>query len=572
MMKSPLLFLIPWWMGSFATAADMIVQIEPRWHDRPLRLAEMTFKNAAGNELSVTRLAGLLSAAKLQREDGAWIDAAAEWFAFLDVEKQRTTFTLTGVPDGKYTALRFDLGLDAATDKSDPAKRAAGHPLHPDVNGLHRSGKAGYVFLAVEGRWRQADGKDGGYSWHLAGEACRRTVEVPVPLDLRGPQQKMTLMLDVARLFSATHKMDMAATKSTDGGPAERMADNAVAAFSLLRLEPQAAATETPETTAVTLPGGLALQIPSHFPPAKWPADNVLTKDGIALGRRLFNDGRLSANFRVSCSTCHWEQLAFSDPPRFSIGTAGKEGVRNSLPLMNLAWKPSFFWDGRVSALRDQVMHPIKDPLEMNETPGGVVAKLERDRGYRASFEKTFGTPGITEQRLGLALEQYLLTLVNGNSKFDLAMRGKATLTEDEQLGFTLFFTESDPARGIRGAACFHCHSGPHFTNHAFMNNGLDAEDSIKDIGREKVTGHRADRGKFMVPSLRNLNLTDPYMHDGRFETLEEIVDHYNDGIARSLTLDPKLARHLPAGGLGLTPEEKAALVAFLEMLTDGTD
>ncbi len=570
-MKSPALFLLPWCVGSFASAAGLTVQIEPRWNDQPLSLADMKFKNAVGNELSVTRLAGLLSAAKLQREDGSWI-GAGEWFGFLDAGKQRTTFTLTDVPDGKYTALRFDLGLDASADKSDPAKRAAGHPLHPDVNGLHWSWKEGYVFLAIEGRWRQADGNDGGYSYHLAGEPCRGTVEVPAELDLRGPLQ-MTLVLDAARIFSTAHKIDIAAADSThsrnDGGLAERIADNAVTAFSLLRVEPQVAVTEKPAAVTVTSAGGVSLQIPAHFPQAAWPADNALSKSGVALGSRLFNDGRLSATNLISCATCHWEQLAFSDPPRFSTGTNGQQGTRNSLPLMNLAWKPSYFWDGRVSSLREQVMHPIKDPLEMNETLDHVVAKLKRDRFYPASFEKTFGTPGITEERLGLALEQYLLTLVSGNSKLDLALRGRETLTEEEQRGFTLFFTESNPARGIRGADCFHCHGGAHFTNHAFMNNGLDADGAIADTGREKVTGKPADRGKFMVPSLRNLTLTDPYMHDGRFDTLEEVIDHYDHGVARSATLDPNLAKHLSRGGLGLNPDEKRALVAFLETLTD---
>ena len=151
-MKSPLCLLLT---ASVSCAADLTVQIEAHWQDRSLPLAEMALRNAVGNQLSVTRLAGLLSAAKLQQLDGTWI-GASDWFGFLDVEKKRTSFTLTGVPDGKYKALRFDLGLDAATDKSDPAKRAAGHPLHPDVNGLHWSWKAGYVFLAIEGRWRQA--------------------------------------------------------------------------------------------------------------------------------------------------------------------------------------------------------------------------------------------------------------------------------------------------------------------------------------------------------------------------------------------------------------------------------
>ena len=332
------------------------------------------------------------------------------------------------------------------------------------------------------------------------------------------------------------------------------------------------AETETAETKTVKVPGGYELQVPARFPEAKWPADNPLTKEGIALGRRLFNDGRLSENSQVSCATCHWEFLAFADAPRFSTGTAGKEGTRNSMPLMNLAWKPSFFWDGRAASLREQVMHPIKDPLEMNEKPGRVVAKLESDRRYRASFEKVFGSPGITEQRLGLALEQYLLTLFSGTSKIDLAQRGKATLTEDEALGSRLFYTESDPARGIRGAGCFRCHSGPLFTNHSFMNNGLYASEAMKDTGRERVTSDAADRGKFMVPSLRNLLMTDPYMHDGKLETLEDVIEHYDHGIAPSATLDPKLAQQQSGGGLKLSAEEKRALVAFLEALTDGTE
>jgi len=552
-------------------AAELTVQIEPRWHDKPLTLADLTLKNAAGNSLSVTRLAFLLSAAKLQREDGTWI-GAGDWYAFVDLEKKRTAFTLSEVPAAKYKALRFDMGLDPAADKSDPATRAAGHPLHPDVNGLHWGWKKGYVFLAIEGRWRQADGNDGGYSYHLAGEPCRGTIEVPAELDLRGALQ-MTLVMDAARMFNGTHRIDIAAADSThsgnDGGLAERMADNAVAAFSLLRVEPHAGVTDAPPTVKVTSPGGVSLEIPAHFPEATWPADNVLTKAGISLGRRLFNDGRLSATNQISCASCHWEQLAFSDPPRFSTGTDGQQGKRNSMPLMNLAWKSSFFWDGRVSSLREQVMHPIKDPLEMNETPGHVVAKLQRDRFYPGSFAKVFGSPGITAERLGLALEQYLLTLVSGNSKLDRALRGKETLTDEEKRGFELFFTESDPGRGIRGADCFHCHGGAHFTNNAFMNNGLDADGSIADAGREKVTGNRADRGKFMVPSLRNLTLTDPYMHDGRFDTLEEVIEHYDRGVKRTETLDPNLAKHLSRGGLGLNPDEKRALVAFLETLTD---
>jgi cytochrome c peroxidase len=563
--------LIPALVCGICHAGGLVVQIEPRWQGKPLQLAELSMKNSAGNVLSITRLAGLLSGVKLQREDGTWI-GTGDRCALFDVEKKQMTFTLENVPAAKYRALRFDLGLDPDSDRSDPAKRPPGHPLHPDVSGLHRGRKDGYVFLALEGRWNQASDFCGGYSYQLAGEACRRTVEVPAEMDLR-ENLRVTLAIDAARIFSEPHRIDIAAADFTcsgnDDGLAVRLAENAVAAFSLLRVESHDGEVHARPAARGNFPADVSLEIPAEFPQAAWPADNVLTKDGIALGRRLFNDGRLSATNQKSCASCHWEQLAFSDPPRFSTGTDGQQGARNSLPLMNLAWKPSFFWDGRVASLREQVRHPITDPLEMNETLENVVAKLQRDRFYPASFAKAFGSPGITAERLGLALEQYLLTLVNGHAKLDRVLRGKDFLTEDEQLGFDLFFAVSDPGRGIRGAGCFHCHGGAQFTNHAFRNNGLDADGAIADAGREKVTGNPADRGKFMVPSLRNLTLTDPYMHDGRFDTLEAVIEHYDHGVVRSATLDPNLAMQLTRGGLGLKPDEKRALVAFLETLTD---
>ncbi|HWB04121.1 MAG TPA: MbnP family protein [Verrucomicrobiales bacterium] len=569
-MKSLCTFLILLFADPLC-AADLTVEVETRWNDRPLVLSDLSLKNAAGNELSVTRLAYLLSAAKLQKEDGKWI-GAGNWQAFLDVEKKRTSFTLNGVPAAKYQALRFDVGLDAATDKSDPAKRPAGHALHPDVNGLHWSWRGGYVFLAIEGRWRQADGTEGGYSYHLAGEPCRGTVEVRAELDLRGAV-KMTLVMDAAKIFSAAHRIDIKAADSThsanDGGLAERMADNAVAAFSLRSIVPLVDPTPRPPTLAVTSPGGVKIVIPSHFPQVTWPADNALTPEGVALGRRLFNETKLSVNNTQACAACHKEEAGFTDPQRFSAGAQGQKGMRNSMPLANLAWKPSFFWDGRVSTLREQVLRPIQDPLEMNETLERVMEKLKEDKTYPAEFEKVFGSPGITPERLGLAMEQFLLTLIGGKSKLDRSLYGGASLTDEERRGFELFFTESDPGRGIRGADCFHCHGGAHFTNNSFANNGLDGDSDLKDEGRSKITGASGDRGKFMVPSLRNVAKTAPYMHDGRFATLEEVIEHYDHGAVRSATLDPNIAKHLSHDGLGLKPEEKKALAAFLRTLTE---
>jgi len=185
---------------------------------------------------------------------------------------------------------------------------------------------------------------------------------------------------------------------------------------------------------------------------------------------------------------------------------------------------------------------------------------------YGELFARTFGTPDITVERVSLALEQFLLTVTSFDSKFDRVMRGEATFTTEEQRGFELFHTEFDPRRGLFGADCFHCHGGPIFQNVAFSNNGLDREP--RDLGRFLVTGREGDKGKFSVPSLRNVELTAPYMHDGRHRTVEEAVFHYVRGVQRSDTLDPNLAKH-PPGGVRLPPPDVHALVAFLKTLTE---
>lgn len=553
-------------------AARLNVVVEHRWQGRPLILAQNGLTNAAGERLNVTRLAYLLSNAQLRKEDGEWT-AAEDWYAYLDVEKQRTSFRMPRVPQGRYTALRFDLGLDAAADAGDAARWSPEHPLNPDLNALHWSWRGGYVYLAVEGHYQRGAAPSGGYSYHLAGQPCRVSVEIPVELNLEQPQQ-LRLHFDVDRLFSAVHPVRIADADSThsqnDGGLAVNMARNAARSFGLLGLEPDPAGDDRREVVGrVNAPASLAAQIPAHFPLTAWPEDNPPSAAGVALGRRLFEDKRLSINNRQSCASCHHQQQAFAEPLATSVGAEGQVGTRNAMPLFNLAWKPAFFWDGRSPSLRDQVLRPIQDPLEMNETLPGVVAKLGADAGLVREFATVFGSPQITPDRIARALEQFLLTLLSGQSKLDLAQQGEGELTEQEKRGFQLFFTESDPVRGIRGADCFHCHGGAHFTNNQFLNNGLDSEKLLRDLGREKVTGKPADRGKFMVPSLRNVALTAPYMHDGRFQTLEEVVEHYDHGIRHSETLDPNLAKHLTHGGLGLTPEEKQALVAFLKTLTD---
>jgi cytochrome c peroxidase len=185
---------------------------------------------------------------------------------------------------------------------------------------------------------------------------------------------------------------------------------------------------------------------------------------------------------------------------------------------------------------------------------------------YPALFTAAFGASEITAEKISLALENYLLTLTSFNAKFDRVLRGEEQFTTEEQRGFELFSTEYDPRRGQFGADCFHCHGGPLFQSQSFANNGLD--EAFSDPGRGKITGKTYDTGKFSTPSLRNVALTAPYMHDGRFRTLEEVVEHYATGVKRSATLDPNLAKH-PDGGVPLAAADKRALTAFLRTLTD---
>jgi len=234
------------------------------------------------------------------------------------------------------------------------------------------------------------------------------------------------------------------------------------------------------------------------------------------------------------------------------------------MPLFNLAWKDHFFWDGRANSLRAQVLEPIEDPIEMHENLDTLPKKL-MNSGYQQDFQKAFDSKEITTEKLSLALETFLLTLTSTNSKFDQALKGKAELSKQEQRGLELFYMEYEPKHGKRGADCFHCHGGALFSDFDFHDNGLGLG---KDKGKGGVTGKAEDMGKFSTPSLRNIALTAPYMHDGRFQTLEEVVRHYSEGIKRTPNLSPNLAKH-PTEGINLTKDDQAALVAFLKILTD---
>lgn len=306
------------------------------------------------------------------------------------------------------------------------------------------------------------------------------------------------------------------------------------------------------------------------FPAPELPSDNIPTVTGVQLGRMLFYEKKLSADNTQSCASCHKQMDAFSDERKFSIGVKGLEGRRQAMPLFNLAWhKFGFFWDGRAATLHEQALRPIQDTLEMNESLVNVVAKLAADQKYKDQFIRAFGDDHITAERIGLAIEQFEITMISNRSKYDDFLAGKVQLTESEERGRTLFFSEYNPDTGAKGGECFHCHVGFDFSIHTYLNNGLDSEARFTDLGRYEITMNEEQRARFKLPSLRNVALTAPYMHDGRFQTLEEVVEHYNSGVYYSGTLDESMDHNLLPGGLQLSEQDKADLVAFLKTLTD---
>lgn len=315
-------------------------------------------------------------------------------------------------------------------------------------------------------------------------------------------------------------------------------------------------------------PTPLTLAYPSHFPTPDLPADNPLTVEGAKLGRHLFFDPRLSGDNTQSCNSCHSQEHGFAEPFQFSTGIDGSTGTVNAMTLTNMAWQDFFFWDGRENSLEDQVQDPIVNPIEMHAQWPDVIAKLAQDPTYVELFDDAFGTDDpITRQNTAKALAQFVRTLVTGGSKLDQYVQGDYTFTPSEQLGFDIFNNEQGD--------CFHCHglatTGYQLGAHGllqFTNNGLDSVYAV-GAGREFVTGDPSDRGKFKVPSLRNVEYSYPYMHDGRFQTLAEVLDFYNMGGHPSPTLDP----NMKAAGVGRnwSVAQKQGLLDFLKTFSDAT-
>ncbi|PHR42729.1 MAG: cytochrome-c peroxidase [Fluviicola sp.] len=314
------------------------------------------------------------------------------------------------------------------------------------------------------------------------------------------------------------------------------------------------------------------LDIPSHFPDMPIPSDNPMTVEGVELGRKLFYDEQLSRDNSISCASCHSPEVAFSDPNQFSEGIDGQIGERNSMALINLGWQTSFFWDGRAQTLEDQILEPVTNPIEMDQSWSTTVAKLSQSVEYNNDFYTVFGVEEFDSTHVAKAIAQFLRTMISGSSKYDVMYKYQNSLplsaeeqaiwddiSVEEWAGMDIFFS-------LSGGDCLHCHDGALAQVNTFSNNGLDA--TFDDPGRMLVTGNPNHEGQFKVPTLRNIEFTAPYMHDGRFSSLMEVVNHYSSGIVESPTIDPMI-EFASQGGVQLDPQEKELLITFLKTFTD---
>ncbi len=303
----------------------------------------------------------------------------------------------------------------------------------------------------------------------------------------------------------------------------------------------------------------VALNVPKGWPePAYTFANNKLTWEGFTLGRKLFYDVRFSRDSTVSCGSCHQQFASFAHAGHdLSHGVDDRLGTRNSPSLANMAWHSSFFWDGGVNNLENQPINPIQNPLEMDLPITEAVNRIAADAVYKAHFKRAFGDETINSQRIFKAMAQFMGIMVSADSRYDKHERNETGGTFDthEERGLTLFRQH-----------CAACHKEPLFSDFSFRNNGLAPAIVMTDSGRARITGDMADMYKFKVPSLRNIAITQPYMHDGRVRTLEDAVEHYRTGVYATVTTDP-----LVKDGINLTDDDKKDIVAFLKTLTDST-
>lgn len=301
--------------------------------------------------------------------------------------------------------------------------------------------------------------------------------------------------------------------------------------------------------------------IPSNFPPIVYDLSaNPVTPDGFALGKKLFYDPILSRDNTIACADCHVSYSAFTHPDHpTSHGIDNLFGKRNALPIQNMAWYKTFFWDGGVPHMDMISLNPIQNPVEMDEDPARVLEKLRNDVAYPGMFRAAFGSEEVNTARFLMAMSQFMAAIVSANSRYDKYVRNEpgGTLSAEELAGLEVF-----------KAKCQSCHATDLFTDQTFRNNGI-LSDFTLDKGRFEISSLPEDIGKFKVPSLRNIEVTDPYMHNGKFKTLESVLEHYAQGVKDTPTLDPLLRQADGTLGIPLSASEKTQILAFLKTLTD---
>lgn len=316
-------------------------------------------------------------------------------------------------------------------------------------------------------------------------------------------------------------------------------------------------------------PQALWLAVPANFPPVNNVVSNPLTKEGVELGRRLFYDKRLSGNNRISCASCHQQQLGFADGVALnSIGVSGKLLHRNAPALLNLAWvNNGLFWDGGATNLESQAFAPLTNPDEMHQELFQLTNELKAIPDYVQRFQFVFDDTEIKTGYIAKALAQFQRTLISSNSKYDLYRRNdwQVQLSQSEVEGLQLVQSK-----------CGGCHSSELFTDNLFHNNGIDADFSNSSAegifqGRFRVTQNPADLGKYRTPTLRNIFFTAPYMHDGRFATIEEVLQHYASGVRYSATVDPLVLQNAGMPGISMSEDEKRSIITFLKTLSDSS-
>ena len=317
-------------------------------------------------------------------------------------------------------------------------------------------------------------------------------------------------------------------------------------------------------------PESYTLDLPPHFPQMFIPNDNPFTKQGITLGRHLFYDPILSADSSMSCASCHLPSLAFADGKSVSRGIDGIAGTRSSMSLINVGFVQSgLFWDGRAKTLEEQALLPVEDPIELHHTWPQVVEKLKKHPSYPRMFREAFGITSrdqITKELAAKAIAQFERIIISKDSKFDRVEQNKDIYTDQELMGYGIFF-DIDP--DLPDGECAHCHNTPLATSDAFFNNGLNESTTLEgfpDLGRGKISGSKADNGKFRATTLRNIRYSAPYMHDGRFSTFDQVLEHYLSGGKPSPNKDALIG---DINKNKLKPVHIEALKAFINTFED---